>query len=126
LILVHPDAVALKASVQDDSAGVAVIEMLHSDARALGTIQFVMVVFLGGKDFLVHPLDGSDFIGRKNLVVVLENPLEFSRGEPLAHARGASHNLLAIGFNNTEGGLASGAIHDCPQVTRGPLRLKSF
>jgi hypothetical protein len=102
----------LKTLVQNNSTRVPVIEVLHPDAFALRAIEFVVVGPFRGEYFLVDPFNGGDFLGSENFVVVLENPLEFARREPLALTLGANLNLLPIVFNSTEYGPTSGTIHN--------------
>jgi hypothetical protein len=126
LVFVHPDAAALKALVEYDAAGVSVIEVLHLDAHALRAIEFVVVILFRGEYLFVHPLDGGDFLGGKDLVVVLENFLKFAGGQPLALALRTNLNLFAIVNDGVKRGLASGAIHNAGRLGGDRLGWKAF
>jgi hypothetical protein len=97
--------------VQKDSAGVAVVEVLHADVATARTIQFIVVVLFSSVNLLVHCVERRDFLGRKNFVVVLDYFLEFAGLKPFTLASRTDINRLSVVFNGTKLRTAAWTIH---------------
>jgi len=111
LIFVSPNATALRALMEHDSAGIAIVEVFHPNACTMGAVQFIVIILFGGKDLFVNTVQGSDLFRGENGVVVLGERLELARVQPFASAARTGVDLHTIGLNRGKGGTAPWAFH---------------
>jgi hypothetical protein len=99
LVSVSPNAAAFGTFVQDNSAGVPIIEMLHADGRAIGTVQLIVVILFGGKILLIDSVYGGNLGLGKYFRVVFDKFQQFAGVQPFAVAIRAGFYLNFIVFS---------------------------